>query len=198
MKTAGNILFFVLVVFAPCNTHAQFELNYFFADQLDDKIQLNWEVKQGSTCNGMQIERSTDSINYSIIGQIDGICGSGSSAQKFDFTDTDPVPFQKNHYRLVAGTGERFYQSLFFSHVDESFFMVPNPVSLSSTIYFEPGQTFIVTFYEINGKLIKSSAVSQTAISMGQLLSAIPNSPFLLHVQAKNGSQVTKKLIGIN
>ena len=124
--------------FAAGNLQAQFELNYFFVNQQNQNIVLSWEVKQGSTCNGMQIERSSDSVNYLFIGEIDGICGSGAVAQKFEFTDINPVPFKKNYYRLVAGTGESFYQSLFYSYVEESFFMAPNPITLSDMVYFEP------------------------------------------------------------
>jgi hypothetical protein len=197
MKRIKNIFVLMVLLITAGNAYAQFELNYFFANQFNNKVELSWEVKQGSTCNGMQIERSTDSVNYSFIGEIPGVCGSTASAQKFQFTDISPMPFQKNYYRIIAGTGERFYKSVFFSYVKESFVMVPNPVRITDMVYFEPNQTFIVTFYQLTGQIIQTSTVSQSAIPLAEILTELPNSPFLLHVEAKNGNHETKKLIGI-
>lgn len=197
MQIKRTIYCLLAVFFATGNSQAQFELNYFFANQQNQNIELSWEVKQGSVCNGMQIERSSDSVNYMFIGEVEGICGSGAVAQKFEFTDTSPIPFKKNYYRLVAGSGESFYQSLFYSYVAGSFFMAPNPITLSDMVYFEPNQTFIVTFYEISGQVIQTTSVSQTSVILGDILSEIPNAPFLLHVRAQNGNYKTKKLIGV-
>lgn len=194
-KNKGRFFLLILMVLSN-HLNAQFELNYFIASQQNDKVKLSWEVAAGSTCNGMQIERSFDSINYSFIGEVEGICGSGTSAQKFDFTDENPASFKKNYYRLVAGSGERFYQNILFSYVEDSFFFIQNPVSPSSIIYFEGNQTFIVNFYTISGQIIHSSSVSDPYISLQEILGEVPKGLFLLDVQAENGSHETKKLIG--
>lgn len=192
-----KIIYSTICFLFSYNAVSQFEINYFFASQINSTVKLEWEVKQGSTCSGMQIERSSDSINYSYIGEVTGICGSSSSAIELEYIDNNPKEFSKNYYRLIAGSGETFYQQVFFSYVKESYFFIQNPVTSSSVIYFEGNQSFIVNFYDITGQIMKSTIVSQPAISLLEILGEIPKTLFLLDVQAKNGIHQSQKLIGI-
>ena len=48
----------------------------FSAVQVETKVQLNFTIKAGNTCNGIEIFRSPDSVNFSLIGDIQGVCGS--------------------------------------------------------------------------------------------------------------------------
>lgn len=195
--TKSKLVFFMplFLLFMEQN-YAQFEINYFIATQINENVKLSWEVSTGSTCNGMQIERSTDSINYFYIGQIDGVCGSSSAAQKFEFIDINPAPFKRNYYRIIASSGESFYQSIFYNYVKDSYCVVQNPVSSSSILYFKQNQQFIVTFYDLWGKAMNSKVIQTNMVTLGELLTIIPNTLFLLDVEAENGSHETLKLIG--
>ena len=189
--------FFTLFIFiVSYESKSQFEIGYFNAIQLGNKVKLTWEVKAGSTCNGMQMERSVDSLNYFFIDEVEGICGSGSSAQSFELYDESPLNYQTNYYKLIAGTGETFFASVLYSFVNEGSFFIQNPVNLSSTLFFEDNQNFVVNFYQINGQLITSQTVSVKAIPINQLLTEIPNTPFLLDVESKNGTHETIILVG--
>ncbi len=67
------------------------------------KVYLNWSIVSGSTCNGIQIYRSTDSVMFTQVGNIPGICGSSSSAISYNFIDDNPVKNKVNYYRLELG-----------------------------------------------------------------------------------------------
>jgi hypothetical protein len=51
-------------------------LSDFDIDQSNGKVLLAWTIKSGSICNGMQIYRSKDSIDFVLIEDIQGVCGS--------------------------------------------------------------------------------------------------------------------------
>ena len=59
-----------------CIVNAQSVLNYFNAQVLNAQVVLNWEVRIGNTCDGIEIQHSTDSISFVKIGEIAGVCGS--------------------------------------------------------------------------------------------------------------------------
>ena len=104
MKWFRFVLFFVLS--APLGVaYAQNEdvvLN-FSATEFNGKVLLTWSVTQGNTCNGILILHGTDTLNYSQIGSIEGICGSTAEVIKYQFTDISPNVNQTNYYRLSLG-----------------------------------------------------------------------------------------------
>lgn len=78
-------------------------LSNFFLIPNNKQVLLYWTIDSGPTCNGISVWRSTDSINYSEIGNIGGICGSSSSAIPYNFTDDSPTLNQTNYYKIRLG-----------------------------------------------------------------------------------------------
>lgn len=68
------------------------------------KVYLRWTMKSGSTCNGIRIYRSTDSLNFNVIGQINGICGSTTESISYTFTDENPSANKINFYTVELGS----------------------------------------------------------------------------------------------
>ena len=56
------------------NANTQTILGDFDIDQSNGKVLLAWTIKSGSVCNGMQIFRSKDSVNFVLIEDIQGVC----------------------------------------------------------------------------------------------------------------------------
>jgi hypothetical protein len=78
-------------------------LENFSATLYQGRVYLDLTMKAGNTCNGIQIYRATDTMNFSRIGLIPGICGSLTKAESYQFTDEAPVLNQVNYYRLELG-----------------------------------------------------------------------------------------------
>ena len=96
--------FFVLFIFsAPLSAQNEDVIEYLNASEFNGKVLLSWSIMQGNTCNGIQILHSTDSINFSQISSIEGICGSTQQSISYSFTDLSPEKNANNYYRLQLG-----------------------------------------------------------------------------------------------
>ena len=126
-----------------------------------DRVILNWTLKKGSTCVGTGILRSTDGVNYEVIGEYQGICGSNESAQSYNFIDESPVKNAKNYYLLELGFSGKTDPALVIEYIDiskENYKVIPNPTSDVANIYFDnpTGENHILRLYDSAGSIIKS------------------------------------------
>lgn len=78
-------------------------LTKFNGTAYNNQVYLSWEIGQGSTCNGIGVMRSVDSVSFVEIGSIEGVCGSTSEPQSYTFTDLTPQSNRTNYYRLNLG-----------------------------------------------------------------------------------------------
>lgn len=139
------------------NSHAQDAslLDNFSAFEHNGSIYLNWTVAAGTTCNGIDIYRSGDNLNFNHIGRIPGVCGNNSSPVSYSFTDENPIPNNTNYYRLELGN---FGYSTTISHdfisiQNNEFQIRPHPVTSESKIYFNNSTKKECEFilYNLNG-----------------------------------------------
>ena len=76
----------------------------FQVSQISGGVFVQWTLKQGSICQGIQIERrSGQEPTYTEVGNIEGVCGNVTEPESFSFLDTRPSFGEENHYRLVLG-----------------------------------------------------------------------------------------------
>ena len=117
-------------------------LDRFQAKVNNGQVLLSWTIEQGSTCNGIAITRSSDSLNFTQIGDIEGICGSLSEPVNYSFADISPVANRKNYYRLELGdVGSSEIISIEVVALnEEGYYAFPNPGTLSTRIYFSNKQ----------------------------------------------------------
>jgi hypothetical protein len=110
----------------------------FSAMQIENRVQLSFTISAGNTCNGIIIYRSVDSLNFSEIGDIQGVCGSTDKDETYSFTDYSPGKNATNFYRLQMGTlGYSRSIALFFIELTGNKALVfPNPVTDESEIFF--------------------------------------------------------------
>jgi hypothetical protein len=116
---------------------AQETILQFSAVQIENKIQLDFTIKSGYTCNGIGIYRSADSVNFTLIGDIQGVCGSSDRNESYSYIDYAPLKNSKNYYRLEPGSlGTSGITGVFFIDLSENDVLVyPNPVNSNSAIY---------------------------------------------------------------
>ena len=121
------------------NAESQTILGDFDIDQSNGKVLLAWTIKSGSVCNGMQIYRSKDSIDFMLIEDIQGVCGSLSSPVSYTYTDQTPILNNYNYYKINFGGLEdsNILGIEVINVLSNSYLLKPNPITGASDLYFE-------------------------------------------------------------
>lgn len=152
--------FFILVVFFGVQgiSVAQFHpmLDDFSAFEYEGNVYLSWTISRGSTCNGIDIERSDNNSNFNIIGDIPGVCGSADFAQSYDWIDRSPLLNATNYYRLELGlNGHSESVSVeVISLTNGNYQVRPNPMRDFGQIYFVNSgrREHTLQVYDLSGK----------------------------------------------
>lgn len=127
-----------------CAESLPVELTSFDAvDGEDCSIELTWKTASESNNAYFNIERSTDGVNYEIIGTVQGN-GNSSTANVYTFTDRSPS--LDNYYRLkqvdldglatTAGSQLIVRSSCFEDGVVNTIEVFPNPVRNRGSVKF--------------------------------------------------------------
>lgn len=95
-----KILAFFLLAFGSLKAQFTPKLDKFDAVHKDGVVYLDWVLSSGSVCYGIKVERSEDSVNFTEIGFISGICGNLTKASHYSFEDNSPIYNKKMYYRL--------------------------------------------------------------------------------------------------
>ena len=158
MKTASILLF----MFIGLSSLSQNEdvISHFSATEFNGKVLLTFAITQGNTCNGVVILHSTDSVNFTQVESIEGICGSSQAQIEYDFTHLDPEKNVVNYYRLSLG-GIGFSWIVSAEVIDlgvNKVLLRPNPIAEGSELFFdnETNSLIKLSIYSSAGILIKS------------------------------------------
>ena len=133
-------------------------LNKFLATRIGDAVYLNWRLKAGSTCNGIQIYRSTDTLSFTKIYEISGVCGAAYESRSYDYTDLSPIKNKINYYRI--GLNENGFSQIIsldiISFENDKFQIRPNPIVRESKIYFDnpKNKPYELSVYSLNGSKV--------------------------------------------
>ena len=132
-------LFISFLIAFGYNANTQTILGDFDIDQSDGKVLLAWTIKSGSVCNGMQIFRSKDSVDFVLIKDIQGVCGDLSSSVSYTYTDQTPILNNYNYYKINFGGIEdsNILGIEVINILSNSYLLKPNPVTGASDLYFE-------------------------------------------------------------
>lgn len=173
------------------------ELDKFAVFQHNDQVFLSWVMARGSTCNGIQVERSTDNIEFEIIEYIPGVCGSAAEPRPYSYIDENPVANQTNYYRLELGyQGYSETQSLEFRVFSEGITIGPNPAQDQTEIRFRnPSQDMVnLEIYSISGRLVHETRATSSTLDLD--LSTFQDGVYLLRLtHQKNGEIHTSRLV---
>jgi len=104
--------------------------------ELSGAIRIDWTILGGSTCNGQDVERSTDGLAFIPVHRIEGICGSPGASVPYVWLDQAPPEFSTVYYRVKLGfDGYTSVKSVQFQQIttsEQRFF--PNPVAEAATL----------------------------------------------------------------
>ena len=113
----------------PGNTTLPIQLLSFSAQQLSERVVLNWQTSMDGDNRYFSVERSTDGASFMEIGEVP-VAGNSSSGYSYSFSDQRPAN-GKNYYRLkLVGLDGTFTYSRIISVYlteDNRFVIFPNP-----------------------------------------------------------------------
>ncbi|MBK7944341.1 MAG: T9SS type A sorting domain-containing protein [Flavobacteriales bacterium] len=125
---------------------------------LEGRIQVQWVMKGGSTCDGSVVERSTDGVGFEAVHRIEGLCGDPDVAVPFNWADADPPELSLVHYRIEFGAeGRSSIKSVRFDQLtrsDQRFF--PSPASGEATLLLNVPASALVDLdiFDAGGRVV--------------------------------------------
>ena len=133
-----KLFFLITLIFQLVLALAQNPANYFNAKIIGDAVALNFELRQGAVCFGIQIERRDAFSNFEQIGVISGVCGSEDQPESYVFTDNAPLQNQRSFYRLIFnGIGQSSELEVFMPGFNNADFVVAiEPSTQQLAIFF--------------------------------------------------------------
>jgi len=175
--------------------NAQSVLNYFNAQALNNQVVLNWEIQTGNTCDGIEIQHSTDGLLFSKIGEIAGVCGSKTESIAYQFTHQQPQINSLNYYRLVlGGFGNSELETVEVLDYRNGYILRPNPINdrVQLTIEKDLGN-FNMQILDLKGHIILNSKGQGSEIQ----LNTYNWSPgvYLFNIQSTEAKRISGRFI---
>ena len=175
------------LMFAVSSAQQDELLVNFTAQQIETSIHLAFTVRGGITCLGTQVERSADSLQYEVVGNIPGVCGNSVSDETYFFEDTAPVPNRFNFYRINVGNlGASYAIKIRFTDYGNDFVVLPDPSGDFITVDFSNYGSELLRFslFNLNGIMLREAETRQSSltIQVGDLASGI----YLLNIRRMN------------
>ncbi|MFZ6052426.1 T9SS type A sorting domain-containing protein [Halocola ammonii] len=165
--------------------------------QVDNHIQINFAIKGGSSCNGVELERSKNGLDFEVINFIPGICGGTDKTEYYTLSDNQPLANQENHYRLQLGQQERtFVLTIRFVPLEDGYRVFPNPASQFTLIRFNNPQELQHELYIFDARgLIVEKASNITSSEVYLNLQNYSPGKYFFTLAAQNGNGVKGKFI---
>lgn len=161
-------LVFCLASFWMFELDAQTVYDFRLSEQ-NSTVYLNCIIHQGSSCQGISFERSTDSLNFEEIGKIFGVCGSTNFDQSYSLTDENPPKNQKVYYRLKLGERElSAIKSVLIVDAAKGMFIFPNPATENASVYFanDNFEEIQLLIADKNGRIVRQGETNQKQIQL--------------------------------
>jgi hypothetical protein len=171
-KRLHLFIIFILLLQVAAGTMAQTGpvIDNFNISKSGNQVLLSWRMLAGNTCNGISIFRATDTIHFSQIGLIPGICGSTIESVRYTHTDLSPVQNSINYYRLeFGGIGISEIISIDIIDLGPSGYQVrPNPVRDEAKIFFTNDEGFQhqLKLYSMNGIEVFKASTNEEYFSI--------------------------------
>jgi hypothetical protein len=146
--------------------NAQFTVESFRALQTDrNNVLLNWVVSPGNTCADLELQLSTDSINYTTIYVYPGICGNTTSSQSYQFNHTSSECTEKRFYRLTSSSSGVFARTdlNFICYGDDGINVTYNVSTaiISVDADIPPGEQWRFSVYSFTGLTLSSHELTK-------------------------------------
>jgi len=132
---------------------------------------LKWTTSSEQNNTGFEIQRSTDGVNYSVIGFVSTLASGGNSSTELSYTfdDNSPVVSKRNYYRLNQKDidGRSKMSNVVLINGDKPTIIgiggiFPNPASTTVNVLIDAPRRDDVTvvLMDVLGKTIKQKVVN--------------------------------------
>jgi hypothetical protein len=126
--------------------------------EIDGAIQVEWVMQGGNTCNGQDVERSSNGTEFASVFHIEGICGDANIAVPYRFIDRTPPELSIVYYRIKLGfDGYSSVKTVLYTQLnttDQRFY--PSPMREAATLVLRvPVATPIdLRIWDAGGRLV--------------------------------------------
>lgn len=150
----------LLLLFLPPSLRAQeLLLKSFNVQQQDEDVLITWVIGKGNQCADVEVQHSTDSVNFNVVYTYPGICGSNDEAVSYTWLHVDPAPNKKNYYRIYL-PGNGYSKILAVNHhvfEGAGYVAAPVPSTGPVTLFFRNSQNVPHTLmiFDINGREVQ-------------------------------------------
>ncbi len=125
---------------------------------LDGRILVAWTMQGGSTCDGSEVLRSTNGVDFTAMHRIDGICGDAQFDVPYTWMDDAPPEFSTVYYRIRLGPeGVSSIKSVDFDQLitsEQRFF--PSPMRDEATLLLNvPASARVdLMIFDMSGRIV--------------------------------------------
>lgn len=194
-----KIIISIVLIFSSILSNAQkINLANFYLVQDNKEVLLSWTIDAGPTCNGITVWHSTDSVNYSEVDNIAGVCGSTSSSIPYNFKHESPIINKTNYYKLRLGYSQ--FSEVRFLHLEfiepGKIIIKPNPSTDNVSLAFnnDKNETFSLTIINSAGlKVFESQGIKENTISINT--SSFANGNYYIILMDSGGRIIKEKLL---
>ncbi|MCF8232687.1 MAG: T9SS type A sorting domain-containing protein [Bacteroidales bacterium] len=172
-----------------------FILSEFFVYQEDNVVRLQWTIKEGNTCNGIDIERGGEQKSFEKIGHISGVCGAPDQSVTYRYVDSLPMKNRVNYYRLELGTqgysSPVKVETRFYSNGE--YVVKGNPARSNMTILFKNENSVKYTFriFDTQGNLVREFTTRNDRLDIP--VSELSTGVYIFQTVSTRGSGFTGK-----
>ena len=171
--------------------------SFFNVQQENNKVVVFLTINGGIQCSGLQVQRSTDSINFIMIYEFPGVCGSPGADESYVWVDDFPVKNTINYYRLEVGNLGIVsdYKSVFFQYYkSDELLITPNPCE-DCTVRFpnDKREKVRIQLSSIDGKFLLEEETSSNFYSLSNF--DLKGSIFFVSIFYENGKKITGKVL---
>lgn len=150
-------LLFAVPVF--CMGQGEEMLSRFSAAENAGRVDVVWTMRAGNLCLGIDVERTTDTINgeFETVHSIAGECGDERVDVTYRFADLEPVAGRTNYYRLVLGAVPTTFRGVDIpAYGDKNVILMPNPADTKVDIRFKNAdrESFELQLFTLTGELL--------------------------------------------
>jgi len=176
------------------------KLEYFSGSKKNEINVLTWKAPSTNGSTNFSIERSSDGIHFTSIGNFDAT--TERCQLPFNFTDNNPLP-GKNYYRLKITDVDRivFYSKILLLENNKTGIDILSVISTkeNTTVYFnsDKQQTIQMHVIAADGRLIynNSTMISGGNNNVDLKLNKMATGIYTLIIYTNNGEIITRRFI---
>ena len=153
-------------------------------------------MRGGASCQGVQLQRSSDSQFFAVISEIQGVCGGSEFVEHYTIVDHSPLEYSTNYYRLnLGGEGLTETRSIDFVRLENDYRVYPQPSSDWAVLKYENPTESVYSFslYSPAGTLIYNQSVSSSELFID--LNGYANGCYTFQLVGKEQELITGKIM---